>query len=117
MTKIHLQAVARLQRQVTELEKERVRLQGYQCDIVGKEVAKLTKELEEKLAKLQEQFGDAVKQRDYWEKECIVARKERDKATQGVKYEDDTLSCETIIKHMPNGFIEIKSRFIGGGGE
>ena len=35
--------VKELEGQVTELEKERVRLQGYQCDIVGKEVAKLTK--------------------------------------------------------------------------
>jgi hypothetical protein len=84
MFEIHSQTIARLQRQVTEL---------------------------------QEQFGDAVKQRDYWEYECQVARKERDKATQVVKYDGDTLSCETIIKHMTDGSLEINSRFISGGGE
>jgi len=73
-------------------------------------------ELEKRLVKSQEQFEVAVKQRDYWEYECQVARKERDKATQGVKYDGDTLSCETIIKHMTNGSLEINSRFIGGGG-
>jgi hypothetical protein len=109
MFEIHSQTIARLQRQVTELEEERVRLQGYQCDIVGEEVAKRVKELEN-------QLDAAFKHRDYWEKECIVARKERDKATQGVKYDGDTLSCETIIKHMTNGSLEINSRFIGGGG-
>ena len=117
MTKIHLQAVARLQRQVTELEKERVRLQGYQCDIVGKEVAKLTKELEEKLAKLQEQFGDTVKQRDYWEYECQVARKERDKATQGAKNEAHTPSCETVEVVFKRTHCGYAVKVIGGGGE
>ena len=34
-----------------------------------------------------------------------------------VKYDGDTLSCETIITHMTNGSLEIKSRFISGGGE
>ena len=100
MFEIHSQTIARLQRQVTELEEERVRLQGYQCDIVGKEVAKRVKELEN-------QLDAAFKHRDYWEKECIVARKERDKATQGVKYDGDTLSCETIITQMTNGSLAI----------
>jgi hypothetical protein len=48
MFEIHSQTIARLQRQVTELEEERVRLQGYQCDIVGKEVEKRVKELKPK---------------------------------------------------------------------
>jgi len=34
-----------LEQRVRELEEERVRLQGYQCDIVGKEVEKRVKEL------------------------------------------------------------------------
>ena len=77
---------------------------------------KRVKELEGQVTELQEQFGYAVKHRDYWEYECKVARKERDKATQGVKYDGGTLSCETIITHMTNGSLEINSRFIGGGG-
>ena len=75
--------------------------------------------LKKHVDKLQEQFGDAVKQRDYWEYECQVARKERDKATQGVKNEVHTPSCETVevvFKRTHCGYAVKVIGGCGGGG-
>jgi len=74
MTKIHLQTIARLQRQVTELEEE------LECAM----------NLKKRLAKLQEQFDAAVKLCYHWEKKCFEARRE----TQGVTHDDGTLSWQ-----------------------
>jgi hypothetical protein len=72
--------------------------------------------LKKRLAKLQEQFDAAVKLCYHWEKECIVARKERDKATQGVKNEVHTPSCETVEVVFKRTHCGYAVKVIGGGG-
>ena len=59
--------------------------------------------LEKRVKELEEKLDEISKDRDDW------ARKyqELSKSTQVVKYDDGTLSCETIIKHMTNGSLEI----------
>jgi hypothetical protein len=59
--------------------------------------------LEQRVQELEKGIDEIAKDRDDW------ARKyqELSKSTQGVKYDADTLSCETIITHMTNGSLEI----------
>ncbi len=65
--------------------------------------------LKKRLAKLQEQFDAAVKLCHQWEKKCFEARKERDKATQGVKNEvtydfDHTRGLSTHFTNIARGY-------------
>jgi hypothetical protein len=59
--------------------------------------------LEQRVQELEAKLDEVSKDRDDW------ARKyqELSKSTQVVKYDDGTLSCETIITQMTNGSLEI----------
>ena len=59
--------------------------------------------LEKRVKELETKLEEVSKDRDDWAKKY----QELSKSTQVVKYDDGTLSCETIITQMTNGSLEI----------